>query len=161
MGVPGRLIPAYLADRYFGVLPVFVPTILFAGLCVFLWATVSSLTGEIIWVVFFGLFGGGVQSLFPTALASLTKDPSKRGTRIGMVFSIVSVACLTGPPLAGKLVAADGGEYIGAQVWGGTCLVLGASILSAAWWASRARRQDITSRREAEEMERKAKGDSC
>jgi peptide chain release factor 1 len=138
MGLPGRLIPAYLADRYFGALAVFVPTIFLTGLCVFLWATVSSVTGEFIWVAFFGLFGGGVQSLFPTALAGLTKDLSKRGTRIGMVFSIVSVACLTGPPLAGKLVDASDGKYIGAQVWGGSCLVLGAGILSAAWLASRA-----------------------
>jgi hypothetical protein len=53
-----------------------------------------------------------------------------------MVFSIISVACLTGPPLAGKLIQVGGGRYIGAQVWGGTCLLLGGGILVGAKLAS-------------------------
>ncbi|KAL6690941.1 putative translation releasing factor RF-1 [Trichoderma pleuroticola] len=109
IGIPGRLVPAFLADRYFGAVNMFIPTILAAAICIFAWAGVNSITGDYIWVVFFGFFGAGIQGMFPATTAGLTKDLSKSGVRIGMIFTIISVAALTGPPLAGKLVAvADG-----------------------------------------------------
>ncbi|KAL6788954.1 putative translation releasing factor RF-1 [Trichoderma sp. SZMC 28012] len=109
IGIPGRLVPAFLADRYFGAVNMFIPTILAAAICIFAWAGVNSITGDYIWVVFFGFFGAGIQGMFPATTAGLTKDLSKAGVRIGMIFTIISVAALTGPPLAGKLVAvADG-----------------------------------------------------
>ncbi|KAI5457481.1 putative translation releasing factor RF-1 [Mariannaea sp. PMI_226] len=132
VGIPGRMVPAYLADRYFGPINVFIPTIIAAALCIFLWAKVSTLVADYVWVVVFGYFGAGIQSLFPSTTASLTKDLSKNGTRIGMVFTIISVAALTGPPLAGKLIEVTGGKYLAAQMWGGACLLLGASLLTAA-----------------------------
>lgn len=137
VGIPGRLVPAYLADRYFGTLNVLIPSIFLCAICLYLWATVHNLADDYVWVVFFGLFGAAIQGMFPSSLAGLTSDISKNGTRIGMVFTIVSAACLTGPPLAGRLIQAAGGSYIGAQTWGGSCLVLGGLILVAAKVASR------------------------
>ncbi|KPM44878.1 hypothetical protein AK830_g1573 [Neonectria ditissima] len=112
VGIPGRMVPAYLADRHFGAINVFIPTILAAALCTFLWSKVQSLAGDYAWVVCFGYFGAGIQSLFPSTTAGLTEDLSKNGTRIGMIFTIISVAALTGPPLAGKLM-----EVTGGRVW--------------------------------------------
>lgn len=137
VGIPGRLVPAYLADRYFGAVNMFIPTILAAAICIFSWAGVSSVTGDYIWVIFFGFFGAGIQGMFPATTAGLTKDLSKSGVRIGMIFTIISIAALTGPPLAGKLVVVANGSYIGAQIWGGVCLVVGAAFLTGASWASR------------------------
>ncbi|PTB68436.1 putative translation releasing factor RF-1 [Trichoderma citrinoviride] len=117
VGIPGRLIPAFLADRFFGAVNVFIPTILSAAICIFAWAGVNSVTGDYIWVIFFGYFGAGIQGMFPATTAGLTKDLSKSGVRIGMIFTIISVASLTGPPLAGKLVVVAHGSYIGAQIW--------------------------------------------
>lgn len=134
VGVPGRLIPAYLADRYFGAVNVFIPTIISTAICIFAWAGVDSIRGDYAWVAFFGYFGAGVQALFPATTASLTKDLSKSGVRIGMVFSIISIAALTGPPLAGKLIVVANGRYIGSQIWGGVCLLIGAAFLVAARW---------------------------
>ncbi|KAL7949296.1 putative translation releasing factor RF-1 [Trichoderma barbatum] len=119
IGIPGRLVPAYLADRYFGAVNVFIPTIFAAAICIFAWAGVNSITGDYVWVIFFGFFGAGIQGMFPATTAGLTKDLSKSGVRIGMIFTIISVAALTGPPLAGKLVVVAHGSYIGAQIWGG------------------------------------------
>lgn len=137
VGIPGRLIPAFLADRFFGAVNVFIPTILAAAVCIFAWSGVNSITGDYIWVIFFGYFGAGIQGMFPATTAGLTKDLSKSGVRIGMIFSIISVASLTGPPLAGKLVVVAHGSYIGAQIWAGVCLVIGALFLIAARWASK------------------------
>lgn len=126
------MVPAYLADRHFGAINVFIPTIIAAAVCIFLWAKVSTLAGDYVWVIVFGYFGAGIQSLFPATTASLTKDLSKNGTRIGMIFTIISIAALTGPPLAGKLMEVTGGRYLAAQMWGGACLLLGAGLLVAA-----------------------------
>lgn len=137
VGIPGRLIPGYLADRYFGAVTMFIPTVFCAGICVFAWAGVESVTGLYVWIAFLGYFGAGIQGMFPASLSSLSKDLSKGGVRIGMIFTIVSVAALTGPPLAGKLMEINHGNYIGAQVWGGVCLLIGTAMLIAARVASR------------------------
>ncbi|KAM0256611.1 hypothetical protein ACHAQJ_004898 [Trichoderma viride] len=136
VGVPGRLVPAYLADRYFGAVNMFIPTILATAICIFAWAGVTSITGDYVWAVFFGFFGAGVQGMFPATTAGLTKDLSKSGVRIGMIFTIISIAALTGPPLAGKLIIVANGSYIGSQIWGGVCLIIGALFLMGASWAS-------------------------
>lgn len=78
-----------------------------------------------------GIFGATVQGLFPAALSSLTTDLQKAGTRMGMVYSIVSFANLTGPPLAGLLIKAGGGHYKYAFTFGGLCLALGTLFLVA------------------------------
>ncbi|KJZ75149.1 hypothetical protein HIM_05343 [Hirsutella minnesotensis 3608] len=122
VGIPGRLVPAFLADRYFGAVNAFIPIIFSAAVCVFAWTGVRSLAGDFVWVCFYGFFGAAIQSMFPSTLAGLTTDLSKTGTRIGMTFTIVSVAALTGPPLAGRLIEAGGGHtYLAAQLWGGLC----------------------------------------
>ncbi|KAJ6061149.1 Short-chain dehydrogenase/reductase SDR [Penicillium canescens] len=83
VGIPGRIIPALLADRYFGAITVLIPVIFLAGLSVYIWHSVQSLASDIVWIVFLGFFGASIQGLFPSTLASLTQDLSKSGTRIG------------------------------------------------------------------------------
>lgn len=132
VGLPGRLIPAYLSDRFTGPVNMFIPVSAAAGLLLYCWIAVHSLDGLIGFVVVYGFFGGGVQSLFPSALPSLTTDLGKVGVRIGMIFSIVSIASLTGPPIAGALIDAKGGQYLGAQLFGGTSMILGTLFLITA-----------------------------
>ncbi len=80
----------------------------------------------------YGLVGSAIQSLFAVSLAALTTDPSRLGTRMGMVFSVVAFASLTGSPVAGAIVQASGGSYLGAQMWAATSMLLGAAGLAAA-----------------------------
>jgi MFS family permease len=127
-GILGRLIPAYLADRYFGPLNTIIPLTLGASLMMFCWSAVQSVAGLYAFAVLYGIFSNGVQGLWPSTLSSLTPDLSKTGVRIGMGFTVVSFACLTGPPLGGALIARSHG-YIGAQIWGGLTFLLGAAIL--------------------------------
>ncbi|KAJ5836057.1 Major facilitator superfamily domain general substrate transporter [Penicillium robsamsonii] len=130
-GIIGRLIPAYLADSRFGPLNTIIPLTLGASLMMFCWAAVHSTAGLYIFAVLYGIFSNGVQGLWPSTLSSLTPDLSKTGVRIGMGFTVVSFACLTGPPLGGALIARAGG-YIGVQIWGGSTFFLGALVLVAA-----------------------------
>ncbi|KAI3390936.1 hypothetical protein diail_8334 [Diaporthe ilicicola] len=131
IGIIGRLVPNHLADRW-GPINVFVPTAIIAGVCQLTWIAVSSPPGLYAWTVFFGIAAGGIQSLFPAGLSSLTTDLRKSGTRMGMVFTIVSFATLTGPPIAGAIISACGGEYYGAQAFAGGTMVLGGGFMLAA-----------------------------
>ena len=132
MGYVGRVLPNILADRYFGGLNGIIPCVLGSGVLLFVWSGVHNQAGQITFVVFYGLFASGVQSMFTVALSSLTNDLSRVGTRIGMCFTVVSVAALTGPPIAGVLIQAGGGHYLYAQVWGGSVVFAGGLVLIAA-----------------------------
>ncbi len=52
-----------------------------------------------------------------------------------MVFTIVSFAVLTGPPIAGQLIQRMEGKYTGAQVFAGADMLVGCALLCAARWA--------------------------
>jgi len=132
VGVPGRLIPALLADVYFGPFNTLLPFVFCASIMLYSWLAVSNLGGFTAFVILYGLCSNAVQTLFPSTLSSLTKDLTKMGVRVGMVFTIGSIACLTGPPIAGALIARADGSYRFAQIFGGTTVMLGAVTLLAA-----------------------------
>ncbi|KAK3936846.1 major facilitator superfamily domain-containing protein [Diplogelasinospora grovesii] len=131
VGSFGRLIPNHLADR-FGPINVFVPVAGIAGVCVLCWMAVTNVAGLYVWAAFYGAAAGGIQSLFPAGLSSLTTDMKKMGVRMGMVFTINSFATLTGPPIAGAIITASGGRYVGAQAFAGAVLLVGMGFMMAA-----------------------------
>jgi len=125
VGIIGRMVPAWLADRYFGPLNSLLPFVLVSGILCYCWTAVASIPGLYTWVVMYGLFAAGIQSLFPATLSSLTTNPQKLGVRMGMVFTIISIATLTGTPIAGVLISLKGGQYQYAQILAGTTLLAG------------------------------------
>ncbi|KAK1640120.1 riboflavin transporter MCH5 [Colletotrichum phormii] len=138
VGIVGRLLLNHLADHV-GNLTMFVPTIGAAALLAYCWAPIASRAGLYVWAALCGIALGGIQALFPSALASLTADPQEQGARIGMVFTIVSVSVLTGPPIGGALISAMGGRYLGAQMFAGSSLTLGMVFIFLAREAKRKR----------------------
>ena len=131
VGLFGRLIPNHLADRFFGPLNVIIPFAFICGLLLYCWAAVTSPGGLIGFAVTYGLFAAAIQGLFPSVVASLTTDLKKAGVRMGMVFSAISFASLTGPPLGGALIQNDNGRYLDAQMWAGSSLMVGFLMLIA------------------------------
>ena len=129
IGIAGRLIPALLADYYFGAFNTLIPCIFSAGVLLFVWIAVTDLPGLFAFTAVCGFWANAVQTLFPSTLSSLTTDLSKIGVRVGMVFTIISVACLTGPPIAGALIQSDSERFLYAQVFGGSTMLCGAAIL--------------------------------
>lgn len=129
VGLFGRLIPAYLADKYFGPLNTLIPFTFTAGLLLFCWSAVDDPGALIAYACLYGLSAAGIQSLFPATLSSLTTDLKKAGVRMGMVFTVVSFASLTGPPLAGALIQQNGGNYLHAQMFAGTVMLAGCFTL--------------------------------
>jgi MFS family permease len=138
-GIPGRLVPGFLADRWFGCLNVEIAFCCLTGVTMFCWIPVSSYTSLLIFSAVYGFFGAGVQSLFAATLASLSPDASKTGVRLGMVFSFISIACLTGEPVAGAIIQASNGNYVRAQIYAGclklagTLILVGSQIAHTGW----------------------------
>lgn len=98
----------------------------------YFWMLVHTKPQLIAWVVFYGFFANAVQALFVGGVGSLTADTQKMGVRVGMVFTIVSFASLTGPPIAGTLIDQRHGNFLYAQIFGGTVMVSGAVALVGA-----------------------------
>ncbi|KAH7127592.1 riboflavin transporter MCH5 [Dactylonectria macrodidyma] len=128
IGIIGRLGPNYFAD-YVGPLTMLAPACLLCGVTVLAWIPVDTPPKLYAWSAFYGIFAGAIQNLFPAAASSLTADPRKRGTRIGMVFTIVSFAALTGSPIAGAIITAMDGSYLGAQCFAGVDFMIGMTFI--------------------------------
>ncbi|RPA84376.1 MFS general substrate transporter [Ascobolus immersus RN42] len=137
VGFPGRIICGLTSDRFFGPIATLTPVCFLSGVLLFGWIGVREVGPLFVFCVVYGFFASGVQSLFPAACASLTRDHQKMGVRTGMCFTVVSLACLTGPPIAGALIEKAEGDFLYAQLFGGVSFMLGSGTLLAAGWAKR------------------------
>lgn len=132
VGFFGRLIPGYISDRFCGPFNYVIPSALVTGIILYCWAAVDTHKAMLAWAVLYGWFTAGMQGLFPAMIAGLTTNLKKAGVRMGMIFSVTSIAILTGPPLAGALIQRDDGHYLGAQMWAGTVILADAFVLAGA-----------------------------
>ncbi|PLB49264.1 MFS monocarboxylate transporter [Aspergillus steynii IBT 23096] len=131
-GVPIRPPLGFIADRYIGPLNCLIPLTALCGMLMFCWHGVVSIAGLYVFAVFFGLVSAAVLGMVIGTIPSLTKDMSKIGTRVGMALTLVSPGPLTGPSVAGALIDRGHGDYLGAQLWAGIALLVGAGVLIAA-----------------------------
>jgi MFS family permease len=131
VGIPARVLAGHVADRYLGALNTLIPVLLYVNVLAFCWMGVTSQTSLYVFVSFYGLGLAAFQSLIPTTVARMTKDISKVGTRMGMVFTFLSFASLVGPPIGGALLAADSGVYLYAQAWSGASAAVGTALVLA------------------------------
>jgi MFS family permease len=98
VGFLWRILPNYFADKV-GSLNMLLPFTVLAGTMLLAWIGVHTRASLFVFAAIYGSGSAGMQSLFPAGLSSLTEDLKKAGVRMGMGFTIVSFACLTGPPL--------------------------------------------------------------
>lgn len=133
LGIPGRIIPGFIATRFLGPLNTAIPTASFVSLVLYCWPAVRHTHGSLYgFALAYGFVASFIHSLFAVSLAALTDDLSQLGTRMGMVFSIVAFASLTGSPIGGAIVQASGGGYLPAQMWAASSMLLGVGALVAA-----------------------------
>ncbi|KMU79833.1 hypothetical protein CISG_08113 [Coccidioides immitis RMSCC 3703] len=99
------------------------------SMMLFAWIGVKDSPGLYAFSILYGFFGAGLQALFPAVVTSLSTDLKKTGIRFGMILSIVSVASLTGPPIAGALIQKGNGDYLYAQIFAALSMLVGTSVL--------------------------------
>lgn len=136
MGFVFRLLPTYYADKI-GSLNVLIPFAFLCGVMMYSWIGIHSIGGLYAFACIYGSGSAVLQALWPAVIGKCSKEPDlkKAGVRMGMAFSIVSFASLTGPPLAGALIQSMGGSYWAANVWAGTSFLVGGGLLVATRWA--------------------------
>lgn len=132
VGIVGRVLPTLLADKWVGMLNMLIPMSFAASLLVYCWAAVTSTAGLYAFAIVYGLIAAALQALFPAVATTMTPDPSRTGTRVGMILGFVSFSTLTGPAICGALIEKQKGSYLGAQMFAASCILLGALMALAA-----------------------------
>jgi MFS family permease len=126
--VVGRIVPAYIASKAGPVNIMFLMAVM-ATVVVFSWiGIVDQGPGHIVFGTLYGFASGGIIALPAVVLASITKDLSYLGTRLGMCNFISSIAALVGAPIAGAILKSTG-KYIGVQIFGGLTILFAVLFL--------------------------------
>jgi predicted MFS family arabinose efflux permease len=128
--VPGRILPNFFAD-YVGALNLLVPCALISGTLALAWIAVDSLGGVLVFVILYGFFSGGIVSMPPVAVTSLTKDMRRLGTRLGQCFFFSAFGLLCGTPVSGVILDSPGG-WLGVQLFAGLSVLATGGLLIAA-----------------------------
>lgn len=116
-----------------------IPSALGGTLMCFAWTAVRT-PGEMYgWTSVYAVVGGSMQAIFPAGLVSLTPDVRQAGLRMGMAFTLIGFSVLMGPPVAGAIVTATGGRYVGTQVYAGSFLLVGSCMIIGAKVARKVR----------------------
>ncbi|KAF2113085.1 major facilitator superfamily domain-containing protein [Lophiotrema nucula] len=131
IGIPARVLPGFIADRYFGVLNTIIFCLFLNIIILWAWLGIHDIPGFYAFTAIYGLASASFQSLFPTTIAVLSNDITKTGTRLGMAFSAIAGSALVGGPIAGALLKA-GGNYTAPICWASAGAVVGTVMVICA-----------------------------
>ncbi|KAI1114021.1 monocarboxylate permease-like protein [Nemania sp. NC0429] len=131
VSIPGRILPGILADRA----GRFNTSILVAGISgivtLALWIPGTTTGAILAFGALYGFTSGGFISLTPAVIAQIS-DLREIGARSGVTLFIGSLGALTGSPLAGAILNAQHGEYLGLKIFNGLTILVGALFLLGA-----------------------------
>ncbi|KAJ5519643.1 hypothetical protein N7463_000096 [Penicillium fimorum] len=135
--LPGRILPGYLGDKLgrFNVMISMCALSAIVILALWLPGTLLSPGNAAIYVVFSMLYGfasGAFVGMVPALLGQISPDVTKIGVRQGVLFTCISIASLTGSPIAGAILSRQNGTYWGLQVFGGAMMVASVFFFIAA-----------------------------
>lgn len=126
----GRWIPGYVAD----VIGRFNAMIVTMALCLtallIFWAPATSPEGggktilAILFAIAFGFASGSNISLTPVCVGQLC-EVEEYGRYYATCYTIVSIGCLTGLPIAGELLSRSDGSYGGLIAFTCACYAIG------------------------------------
>ncbi|OLN91626.1 putative transporter MCH4-like protein 8 [Colletotrichum chlorophyti] len=131
VSILGRIIPGILADKVGRYNVMICITFISAVFCLALWIPGKSNAAIIVFLVIFGFSSGGFISLAPACIAQIS-DIRQIGVRTGMAFAVQSFGALTGSPIAGAIVASQGGSYLGLQLFCGFSMLAAVAVFFAA-----------------------------
>jgi MFS family permease len=110
---------------------------LLSGLTVSLWLSTHTRGGTIAFAVTYGFISGGLVSLPPPTVATLSKTQYEYSTRMGMAFTICSFGALVGNPIAGALIRWRGTpaeeSFVGPWLFAGATMMAAAALAMGAY----------------------------
>ncbi|KIO16962.1 hypothetical protein M407DRAFT_33392 [Tulasnella calospora MUT 4182] len=122
----GRVGGGLCSDR-FGVINILAGFSCVGALSTFVWPTVKSKGGLVALSIAYGAGSGPLVGLLAAPVAHLG-DTVDVGRRTGMMFTIVSIGSLIGPPISGAIYAANGG-FMEVGIYAGCTIVVYVVIL--------------------------------
>ncbi|KAJ7140710.1 major facilitator superfamily domain-containing protein [Mycena epipterygia] len=126
----GRLLPNIIAQRV-GPINILILACSLAGILNFVWISVKSTAGILVFNAAFGFSSGGYVSVLPAAIATLSPDPQTIGLRFGMAFFCTSFFWLAGSPIQGALIQLHG-TYWPTAVFSGSAVFVGVAFMVVA-----------------------------
>ncbi|KAI0798141.1 major facilitator superfamily domain-containing protein [Abortiporus biennis] len=103
LGIPSRILPGIIADK-FGSLNTLIPSTVLTSVLVFaVWLPSRGFSSIAAFSSLYGLFSGGFISLLPAYIATISPT-EKFGGRLGSIYMVVGVANLVGTPTAGAFL---------------------------------------------------------
>ncbi|KAF2709572.1 MFS general substrate transporter [Pleomassaria siparia CBS 279.74] len=124
-----------VAAHYMGSIITWMLCAFGSGILSLCWISIKTEGAFIAFSILWGFLSAGLVTLPSAAFASISPDLSRLGTRLGMSWSVSSIATLIGAPIAGALLKTKDGklDFIGVQIWSGVCLLAGAVCLGVLW----------------------------
>lgn len=104
-------------------------------LALWLPGTLLSPGSAAVYIVFSMLYGfasGAFVGMVPALLGQISPDVTKIGVRQGVLFFCISIASLTGSPIAGAILNRQNGTYWGLQVFAGAMMATSVFFFIAA-----------------------------
>ncbi|KAF8549744.1 MFS general substrate transporter [Imleria badia] len=132
-GVFGRIAPAWLSDKL-GRFNLLCPSAFLSGLaCLVVWEMGRDPVSITVFAAVYGLFSGAFISVVTPCVAQIS-EVREMGTRIGVLYTLISVPSLLGGPIAGALVQRQHGGYSASIALAGSSMILGSVFLCMSRW---------------------------
>ncbi|KAG1899670.1 MFS general substrate transporter [Suillus fuscotomentosus] len=129
-GVFGRIVPAILSDKM-GRYNLLMPTSFLAGLsCLVFWMLAKTMIAVMGFAAVYGFLSGAFISVITPCVAQIS-DINEIGSRIGALYTLISIPSLIGGPIAGALIQCQGGSYTGVIGLSGTSIIIGSLFILA------------------------------
>ncbi|KAF8540674.1 major facilitator superfamily domain-containing protein [Trichophaea hybrida] len=136
----GRWLPGFVADKM-GRFNTMIVTVCFCFATVLsLWIPsgyIDSVVGRkaimIVFALLYGFGSGSGISLTGVCIGQICST-KEYGTKFGTCYCFVSLGTLTGIPIAGQIVAASGGGYLGLICFAGASYICAFIFFNAARW---------------------------
>lgn len=123
--IPGRIIPGIAADRLGRFNMMFLIAALSGIITLALWVPGHSTVTTLVYGAIYGFTSGGFISLAPAVIAQIS-DLREIGARSGVMLFVSSLGSLTGSPVGGAIITAQGGDYLGLKLFNGITISIGA-----------------------------------
>jgi predicted MFS family arabinose efflux permease len=127
----GRILPSILADRI-GPVHILGLTAFLSSAMTFCLLAVYDTAPLIIWSVAFGSCAGAFMGLPAAGLVSISNSTSNIGKRLGMTLGTVGCGVLIAEPIAGAILVAPSGGWVGLVAWSASLMLAGYVLLTAA-----------------------------
>ncbi|TDL15990.1 MFS general substrate transporter [Rickenella mellea] len=130
-GIPGRIVPNWIADQM-GIFPVYIFCMTAAAVLCLVMPVCTTIGPFLFFCIAYGFFSGSLVSLFFPTFIELNPNPAEIGVRLGLACMACAVANLIGTPIAGALVGPHN-KWVRGTSFAGVAQLIAAVLLCFAY----------------------------